>query len=43
MTKIIKHLTPPRLIALGFALAILLGSLLLMLPCSCLLYTSRCV
>ena len=34
MTKIIKHLTPPRIIALGFALAILLGSLLLMLPCS---------
>lgn len=34
MTKITKHLTPPRIIALGFALAILLGSLLLMLPCS---------
>lgn len=34
MTKISKHLSPPRIIALGFALAILLGSVLLMLPCS---------
>lgn len=34
MIKISKHLSPPRIIALGFALAILLGSVLLMLPCS---------
>ena len=29
-----RHLTPARIIALGFAGVILLGSLLLMLPCS---------
>ena len=35
MTKQIrKHLSTPRIIALGFAAAILLGSVLLMLPCS---------
>lgn len=33
MKKLIKSLTPPRMIALGFALMILLGSGLLMLPC----------
>ena len=32
--KWLKHLTPPRLIALGFAAMILLGSGLLMLPAS---------
>lgn len=34
MINIRKHLSTPRIIALGFAGAILLGSLLLMLPCS---------
>ena len=34
MLKRIKQLSPVRIIALGFALVILLGSLLLMLPCS---------
>ena len=32
--RIRKHLSTPRIIALGFALAILLGSVLLMLPVS---------
>ncbi len=32
--KFIRKLTPARIIAIGFALAILLGSLLLSLPCS---------
>ncbi len=34
MKKILKFLTPARIIALGFAALILLGSLLLILPCS---------
>ena len=34
MPKLMKHLSTPRIIALGFAGAILLGSVLLMLPCS---------
>ena len=34
MRKIFKRLSPVRIIALGFALVILLGSLLLMMPCS---------
>ncbi len=34
MRKILKYLTPARVIALGFAGVILLGSLLLILPCS---------
>ncbi len=34
MKGIWKHFTPPRIIALGFAAVILLGSGLLMLPCS---------
>ncbi len=34
MFKIFKKLSAPRIIALGFALVILLGSLLLSLPCS---------
>ncbi len=34
MKKLLKMLTPGRMIALGFAGAILLGSVLLMLPCS---------
>ena len=34
MAKFISRLAPGRIIALGFALVILLGSGLLMLPCS---------
>lgn len=34
MKRSLKKLSPPRLIALGFAAVILLGSLLLILPCS---------
>ena len=34
MTKAVKRLSPARLIAFGFAAVILIGSLLLMLPCS---------
>ena len=34
MKKIIKKLSPGQIIALGFAITILLGSLLLILPCS---------
>ncbi len=34
MRKILKYLTPARVIALGFASLILLGSVLLILPCS---------
>lgn len=34
MVGLIKKLSPPRIIALGFALVILIGSMLLMLPCS---------
>ncbi len=34
MKRLKKHLTPARVVALGFAAVILLGSLLLMLPCS---------
>ncbi len=34
MRKILKHFTPARVIALGFAALILLGSVLLILPCS---------
>ncbi len=34
MTGFIKKQSPPRIIAFGFAFAILLGSALLMLPCS---------
>ena len=34
MHKLIKTLSPARIIALGFASVILIGSLLLMLPCS---------
>lgn len=34
MKRILRFLTPPRIIALGFAFAILLGSLLLILPVS---------
>ncbi len=34
MFKFFKKLSAPRIIALGFAVVILLGSLLLMLPCS---------
>ena len=32
--KFLKKLSPGRIIALGFAATILIGSLLLMLPCS---------
>lgn len=34
MTRLLKKLSPARIIALGFATVILLGSLLLILPCS---------
>lgn len=34
MIKLLKKQSPPRIIALGFATLILLGSVLLMLPCS---------
>ena len=34
MIKLLKNQSPPRIIALGFATLILLGSVLLMLPCS---------
>lgn len=34
MTGLLKKQSPPRIIAFGFAFAILLGSALLMLPCS---------
>lgn len=34
MFNLIKRQSPGRIIALGFALVILIGSLLLMLPCS---------
>ncbi len=34
MKKLIKHLSPGQIIALGFAIVIFLGSGLLMLPCS---------
>ena len=34
MIKLIKKQSPARIIALGFAAVILLGSVLLMLPCS---------
>lgn len=34
MTRLLKNLSPARIIALGFATVILLGSLLLILPCS---------
>ena len=34
MIERIKKQSPARIIALGFALVILVGSLLLMLPCS---------
>ncbi len=34
MIQLLKKLSPPRIIALGFAAVILLGSLLLILPCS---------
>lgn len=34
MFKLIQRQSPGRIIALGFAFAILIGSLLLMLPCS---------
>ncbi len=34
MLQLIKQLSPPRIIALGFAAVILIGSVLLILPCS---------
>ena len=34
LTTFLKKLSPGRIIALGFLFCILLGSLLLMLPCS---------
>ena len=34
MSKIFKKLSAGRIIALGFALVILIGSVLLILPCS---------
>ncbi len=34
MKKLFKKMTPPRVIALGFLMVILLGSILLILPCS---------
>ena len=34
MLKLIKRQSPGRIIALGFALVILIGSILLILPCS---------
>ncbi len=34
MLKILKKLSPPRIIAIGFAAVILIGSVLLILPCS---------
>lgn len=34
MLRSIKRLSPARIIALGFALVIFIGSILLILPCS---------